>query len=324
MGTMLAHFTGLNSGIAHYGTNGHRDITWTADSTGAITRTARYDPWGGLLASSGSTMVDLRYQGAWYDTDTDLHWVVTRWYAPTLGRFVSEDTLLGSPTNPKSRHLYAYAEGDPVGGWDPDGRSVVELGRRLYRKLTETPKSQRVALWRSWPAWKRKAFKRYARVETAPTVTQVRTGCDPRRHCPSAATASGPYASKGTFPVPGCVAVTSRVWATSIAGVRLWTFSLTLEACSDGSRLSKTFAVPKVTDTALFWSASNLHSSTGGGDGQSYFRVYQQEALDLCIGGDIACIMQEQPYIDLEITADGHWTSYRPWWKFEGNETSTP
>jgi hypothetical protein len=52
MGTVLAHFTGLNSGIAHHGTNGHRDITWTADSTGAITRTARYDPWGGLLASS--------------------------------------------------------------------------------------------------------------------------------------------------------------------------------------------------------------------------------------------------------------------------------
>ncbi|MCC6496831.1 MAG: RHS repeat-associated core domain-containing protein [Propionibacteriaceae bacterium] len=126
-GTVLAHFTGLNSGIAQYGTDGHRDITWTADSTGAITRTARYDPWGGLLASSGSTMVDLRYQGAWYDTDTDLHWVVTRWYAPALGRFVSEDTLLGEPANPMSRHLYAYAEGDPVGGWDPDGRDAVQV-----------------------------------------------------------------------------------------------------------------------------------------------------------------------------------------------------
>ncbi|MCC6496829.1 MAG: RHS repeat-associated core domain-containing protein [Propionibacteriaceae bacterium] len=129
---VLAHFTGLNSGIAHHGTDGHRDITWTADSTGAITRTARYDPWGGLLASSG-TMVDYRFQGSWYDTTADLHWIVTRWYAPTLGRFVSEDTLLGTPINPMSRHLYAYAEGDPVGGWDVLGLSRDSVSSHWHK-----------------------------------------------------------------------------------------------------------------------------------------------------------------------------------------------
>jgi RHS repeat-associated protein len=139
MGTMLAHFTGLNSGIAHHGTNGHRDITWTADSTGAITRTARYDPWGGLLASSGSTMVDFRYQGSWYDTDTDLHWVITRWYAPTLGRFVSEDTLLGTPTNPMSRHLYVYGWGNPVNSWDPDGRAPYSFDEKVWRLWEDIP-----------------------------------------------------------------------------------------------------------------------------------------------------------------------------------------
>ena len=62
-----------------------------------------------------------RFQGSWYDANSDLSWVVTRWYAPTLGRFVSEDTLLGEPRVPDSRHLYAYAAGEPVGAWDPTG-----------------------------------------------------------------------------------------------------------------------------------------------------------------------------------------------------------
>jgi hypothetical protein len=86
--TPLVTFTASGSDVVVQGTNGHRDVAWTASSTGAITRTARYDPWGGILATTGSTFPDLRFQGAWHDTDTDLAWVVTRWYAPTttLGR----------------------------------------------------------------------------------------------------------------------------------------------------------------------------------------------------------------------------------------------
>lgn len=49
-----------------------------------------------------------------------------RWYAPALGRFLSEDSLLGEPTDPPSRHLYAYGAGQPVGRWDPDGRSYID------------------------------------------------------------------------------------------------------------------------------------------------------------------------------------------------------
>jgi len=131
-GTMLADFNGVDSGIRYYGTNGHRDTVWIGDGTGAVTATVRYDPWGGILASSG-TVPDWRFQGSWYDTDTDLQWVVTRWYAPTLGRFISEDTLLGEPRNPLSRHLYGYAEGDPVGGWDPDGRKTAAVSFRSSR-----------------------------------------------------------------------------------------------------------------------------------------------------------------------------------------------
>jgi RHS repeat-associated protein len=121
-GERLLDWTPGGSNIRVYGTNGHHDTTWTASSTGSVSATLRYDPWGNLAASTGTSLPDFRFQGSWYDTTTDLSWVVTRWYAPAQGRFISEDSLLGRPTEPGSRHLFAYGAGDPVGRWDPDGR----------------------------------------------------------------------------------------------------------------------------------------------------------------------------------------------------------
>jgi RHS repeat-associated protein len=119
-GTVLADRSGAGTDPRTYGTNAHHDVTWVADSTGAVIATARYDPWGTLLRSSG-TLPDWRFQGSWHDAVTDLAYARARWYSSALGSFISEDTLLGAPETPASRHLLAYAEGDPVNGWDPSG-----------------------------------------------------------------------------------------------------------------------------------------------------------------------------------------------------------
>ena len=121
-GERLLDWTGTSSSRRYYGTNAHHDVTWLADSTGAVSQSLRYDPWGTPRSTVPTGYTPFRFQGSWYDATTDLSWVVTRWYAPSLGRFVSEDTLLGEPREPDSRHLYAYAAGEPVGAWDPDGR----------------------------------------------------------------------------------------------------------------------------------------------------------------------------------------------------------
>jgi RHS repeat-associated protein len=122
-GERLLDWTGAGSNLRFYGENSHHDVTWTASSTGAVSATLRYDPWGTITASTGSSLPDHRFQGSWYDVTTDLSWAVTRWYAPALGRFISEDVLLGERVDPPSQHLYAYGAGDPIGSWDPDGRT---------------------------------------------------------------------------------------------------------------------------------------------------------------------------------------------------------
>ncbi len=120
-GELLEDWTGAGSNLRIYGTNAHHDVTWAASSTGAVTGTARYDPWGTPTTITGS-VPDFRFQSSWADDTTKLSWVVRRWYASVEGRFLSEDSLLGQPDRPASRHLFAYAEGNPITSWDPDGR----------------------------------------------------------------------------------------------------------------------------------------------------------------------------------------------------------
>jgi len=130
LGERLADWTGSGSNLRIYGTNGHHDVTWLATSTGTVSQALRYDPWGNPRPGSApSGYTPFRFQGAWFDATTSLNWVITRWYAQSLGRFISEDTLLGDPSAPPSRHLYAYAAGEPIGRWDPDGRKIVRLSR---------------------------------------------------------------------------------------------------------------------------------------------------------------------------------------------------
>jgi RHS repeat-associated protein len=156
-GERLVDWTGSGSNQRFYGTNGHHDVTWTADSTGAVSATLRYDPWGTLTSSSGASLPEFRFQGSLYDVTVDLSWVVTRWYAPTLGRFISEDSLLGSPNDPPSRHLYAYAQGEPIGAWDCRGTKPQGFGNfscgGLWHRIKEYTASdhrplQRGERWR--------------------------------------------------------------------------------------------------------------------------------------------------------------------------------
>ena len=125
-------FANNGSNQRFYGLNGHRDLTWTADSAGAVSATLRSDPWGIPGTATGGSLPDFRFQGSWYDTSSALSWVVTRWYAPSLGRFVSEDTLLGQPGQPAPLRLWRRGTGRAVGP-----RRAVVVRRPLAVQLLD-------------------------------------------------------------------------------------------------------------------------------------------------------------------------------------------
>ena len=60
-----------------------------------------YYPWGGLRGSTDPVLdTDIGYTGQRLDTSTDLMYYQARYYDPTIGRFVSADTIVPQPGQP--------------------------------------------------------------------------------------------------------------------------------------------------------------------------------------------------------------------------------
>jgi len=102
------------------GTDLHGDVTWTAGLDGSLMISATYDPFGNLVAASGS-LPAWRWQGSWQDSTTGLYYVIARWYSPIIGSFTSDDPAVGDTDSPQARDPYAFGMGDPVDQADPSG-----------------------------------------------------------------------------------------------------------------------------------------------------------------------------------------------------------
>jgi RHS repeat-associated protein len=78
-----------------------------------------------VLDSSCEQLANLnpfRYRSYYYDTETDLYFLKTRYYDPEIGRFISIDGI--SYLNPNAingLNLYAYCSNNPVMAIDPNG-----------------------------------------------------------------------------------------------------------------------------------------------------------------------------------------------------------
>ena len=63
-----------------------------------------------------------RYRGYYYDIETGLYYLQTRYYDPEVGRFISQDSIeYADPETINGLNLYAYCGNNPVMGYDPDG-----------------------------------------------------------------------------------------------------------------------------------------------------------------------------------------------------------
>ena len=92
-----------------------------------------YDAWGNhaVLDANGNDLTDtshignrnpFRYRGYFYDVETGLYYLQTRYYDPEIGRFLNMDDI--SYADPEQFHglnLYAYCGNNPVMGYDPNG-----------------------------------------------------------------------------------------------------------------------------------------------------------------------------------------------------------
>ncbi|NPV92179.1 MAG: RHS repeat-associated core domain-containing protein [Firmicutes bacterium] len=109
-----------NTYIVH--TNQRGDVVSVTDKTHTIVAQYQYDPWGTITSYTGTLNQPYRYAGYWYDEETGLYYLKSRYYSPTLGRFLTRDAHgYINITNPKTLNLYAYCGNNPVNRTDPSG-----------------------------------------------------------------------------------------------------------------------------------------------------------------------------------------------------------
>ena len=115
---------GASNSVSYYQYNAHGDVVGTTDSVGAAQNRYDYSAFGEEKETEETAENSLRYGGEFYDAELELYYQRARYYEPSTGRFLSEDTYTGAADNPATFNLYAFCNGDPVNYIDPSGHST--------------------------------------------------------------------------------------------------------------------------------------------------------------------------------------------------------
>ncbi|GAP16062.1 protein containg RHS repeat-associated core domain [Longilinea arvoryzae] len=86
--------------------------TVTLNVDGSVKSEIRYDAWGKTRDNSGITPTERRYTGQIEEAGAGLYFYNTRWYDPSLGRFISPDSIvpnIGEGDNPNAVGYLANA-----------------------------------------------------------------------------------------------------------------------------------------------------------------------------------------------------------------------
>ena len=158
-GTVQSYFYDENGsvlGITYGGENYYfrknfrNDVLAILNASGEVVVEYSYDPWGNILAVTGSLASTLgsdnpfRYRGYYYDTESCFYYLNSRYYDAKVCRFVNADTILPDEGGDiRSYNLYLYCVNNPVNFFDTTG---------------------------NWPEWLEKAAKVVATVVAATTV----------------------------------------------------------------------------------------------------------------------------------------------------------
>ena len=104
----------------YYLRNGQNDIVGLMDESGVRVVEYIYDAWGKLISTTGTLATTLgadnpfRYRGYYYDTETGLYYLTTRYYDPEVCRFISADVYMSTGQGVLGGNMWAYCNNNPI------------------------------------------------------------------------------------------------------------------------------------------------------------------------------------------------------------------
>ena len=124
-----------NNDHYYYITNLQRDIIAILSLDGDLVAEYEYDAWGNYnIISNIDGIADinpLRYRGYYYDSDTGLYYLHSRYYDANIGRFINADdlnvliSLDGFDKKVLGMNLFSYANNNPISNRDSLGFVAV-------------------------------------------------------------------------------------------------------------------------------------------------------------------------------------------------------
>ena len=104
--------------------NQQGDVERVISADGTVLASYTYDAWGSVLTAEGTLAQQnpIRYRGYYFDTETSLYYLQSRYYDSAVGRFINADGYTSTDANGLlSANMFAYCENNPISRFDPEG-----------------------------------------------------------------------------------------------------------------------------------------------------------------------------------------------------------
>ena len=114
-----------NGTTYYYVVNLQGDVIRLVSGTGATVAEYKYDPYGQVSATN-STLAKvnpLRYRGYYYDAETEFYYLQSRYYDPTICRFINADGYASTGQGFLRQNMFAYCGNCPVDRVDLSGNA---------------------------------------------------------------------------------------------------------------------------------------------------------------------------------------------------------
>ncbi len=116
----------------YYRKNLQGDIIAILNSSGTEVVNYSYNAWGRLVSMTGNMELGgnnpFRYRGYYYDTESGLYYLNSRYYDPVTGRFINADGYVSTGQGIVGNNMFAYCGNDPVNKIDNNGHQ----SQRIY------------------------------------------------------------------------------------------------------------------------------------------------------------------------------------------------
>ena len=104
--------------VYYFEKNAQGDVVRIFDADGNFVSEYFYDAWGNIASISGNQDIantnPFRYRGYYYDNESGLYYLQSRYYDSYTGRFLSTDTIYGANGDSISNNLFAYCSNNPT------------------------------------------------------------------------------------------------------------------------------------------------------------------------------------------------------------------